>query len=70
MKDGDYRDAETSRRKGRTGERSGDRVEKDGIGPETHRRTKHCCATTSGRTRCGSSMSLRRASVGRHLRGR
>ncbi len=47
MEDGDHRDAGTSRREGRAGKRSGDRVEEDCVRPELPRRTKHCCAAKS-----------------------
>jgi hypothetical protein len=45
MEDRDDRNAVTPSREGRSCERSGDRVDKDGARPELLRTTKHCCAT-------------------------
>jgi hypothetical protein len=45
MEDGDHRNVVTLRRKGRSCERCGDRVDKDGARPELFRTAKHCCAT-------------------------
>jgi hypothetical protein len=48
MEDGDHRHAETARRERRTCERSGDRVEKEGVRSERLRPTKHCRPSKSG----------------------
>jgi hypothetical protein len=45
MKDGDHRNPLTPRREGRSCERSGDRVDKDGARAELLRTAKHRCAT-------------------------
>jgi hypothetical protein len=45
MEDGDHRSAVTPHREGRSCERSGDRVDKDGTCAELLRTAKHCCAT-------------------------
>lgn len=45
MEDGDHRNAVTPRREGRSCERSGDRVDKDGACPELLRTAKHCSPT-------------------------
>jgi hypothetical protein len=45
MEDGDHRNAATPHREGRSCERSGDRVDKDGARPEFLRTTKQSCAT-------------------------
>jgi hypothetical protein len=49
MEDGDNRSAVTPRREGRSCERSGDRVDKDGARPESLQPPKHCRATKSGK---------------------
>jgi hypothetical protein len=45
MEDGDHRNAVTPHREGRSCERSGDRVDKDGARAELFRTAKHRCAT-------------------------
>jgi hypothetical protein len=44
MEDRDHRNAVTPRREGRSSERGGDRVDKDGAGAELLRTAKHCRA--------------------------